>query len=76
MKAAISFSISCKGKPSPECNRIIYGRVLESLDHCFERSGSQTEMIIFAEEQLESMQKSVVKIAEKFLKHRSSEGCV
>jgi hypothetical protein len=44
------------------------------LDHCFDFSGSQTEMINFAEEQLDSMQKSVVKIAEKFLKHHSSEG--
>lgn len=46
------------------------------MDHCFELSGSQTEMINFAEEQLESKQKSAVKNTEKFLKHHSSVGCL
>lgn len=60
-----------KGEPSPECNRIVCGQVLECFEHYFDYSGNQAAMINFAEEQLGSSRKSVVKIAENFLRQHS-----
>lgn len=62
-----------KGSPSPECNYIVCGQVLECFDHYFNSSENQSEMINFAKEQLNSKRKSVVKIAEKFLKQHLCE---
>lgn len=62
-----------KGNPSPECNYIVCGQVLECFDHYFNSSENQSEMINFAKEQLNSKRKSVVKIAEKFLKQHLCE---
>lgn len=62
-----------KGNPSPECNYIVCGQVLECFDHYFNSSENQSEMINFAKEQLNSKRKSVVKTAEKFLKQHSCE---
>lgn len=62
-----------KGSPSPECNYIVCGQVLECFDHYFNSSKNQSEMINFAKEQLNSKRKSVVKIAEKFLKQHLCE---
>lgn len=62
-----------KGSPSPECNYIVCGQVLECFDHYFNSSENQSEMINFAKEQLNSKRKSVVKTAEKFLKQHSCE---
>lgn len=56
-----------KGEPSPECNLIVCGHVMECFEHYFDRSGSQTAMIDFAEVQLGSRRKAVAKKAEKFL---------
>lgn len=60
-----------KGEPSPECNCIVCGQVLDSFEHYFERSKNQTLMIQFAEAQLCSSRKAVVKNAEKFLRLHS-----
>lgn len=62
-----------KGSPSPECNYIVCGQVLECFDHYFNSSENQSEMINFAKKQLNSKRKSVVKTAEKFLKQHSCE---
>ena len=62
-----------KGNPSPECNYIVCGQVLECFDHYFNSSENQSEMINFAKEQLNSKRKSVVKTAEKFLKQHLCE---
>ncbi|MBV1709901.1 MAG: hypothetical protein KMY54_08570 [Erysipelothrix sp.] len=60
-----------KDEPSPECNCIVCGKVLECFEHYFDYSGNQSAMINFAEGQLCSHRKSVAKIAEKFLKQHS-----
>jgi len=62
-----------KGEPSPECNCIVCGQVMECFDHYFEFSGNQAEMIHFAEGQLSSRRKAVAKTAERFLRHHSSK---
>ena len=62
-----------KGEPSPECNCIVCGQVLECFDHYFEFSGKQAEMIHFAEGQLSSRRKALAKTAERFLRHHSSK---
>lgn len=59
-----------KGAPSPECNCIVCGQVLECFEHYFEKSSNQTSMIAFAKEQLMSSRKSVAKAAGKFLLKR------
>lgn len=56
-----------KGEPSPECNCIVCGQVIECFEHYFENSSNQTAMIAFAKEQLLSNRKSVAKAAGKFL---------
>lgn len=60
-----------KGEPSPECNRIVCGKVLECFDHYYDYSKNQSAMLQFAEEQQYSHRRSVVIITEKFLKKHS-----
>lgn len=60
-----------KGEPSPECNCIACGQVLECFEHYFDLSGNQAAMINFAEGQLGSCRKAVAKKAEKFLRRHS-----
>lgn len=61
-----------EGEPSPECNSIACGHVIECFDHYFNRSANQAEMLLFAEEQRKSTRKAVSKIAVKFLqRHRN-----
>lgn len=60
-----------KGEPSPECNRIVCGKVLECFDHYFGCSQSKPEILAFAKTQLQSSRKSVAKTSEKFLKRYS-----
>ncbi|QSX09507.1 hypothetical protein J0B03_05435 [Alkalibacter rhizosphaerae] len=62
-----------KGEPSPECNYIVRGKVLECFEHYFDCSGNQAAMIKFAEEQLGCRRKSVAKNAEKFLRNHSGK---
>ena len=56
-----------KGEPSPECNCIVCGQVLDCFEKYFEHSKHQAEIINFAKSQLDSSRKSVAKKAEKFL---------
>ncbi|MDW7656845.1 MAG: hypothetical protein SCM11_06690 [Bacillota bacterium] len=60
-----------KDEPSPECNYIVCGQVLECFEHYFDYSGDQAAMINFAEGQMSSRRKAVAKIAEKFLRNHS-----
>lgn len=60
-----------KGDASPECNKIVCGKVLESFNHYFTISSHQESMIEFAKKQSHSTRKSVAKAAVKFLKKYS-----
>jgi hypothetical protein len=62
-----------KGEPSPECNCIVCGQVLECFEHYFDFSRNQAAMINFAEVQLRSHRKAVAKNAEKFLRRHSGK---
>lgn len=62
-----------KGEPSPECNCIVCGQVLECFEHYFDFSKNQTAMIDFAKGQLGSHRKSVAESAKKFLRRHSSK---
>lgn len=62
-----------KGEPSPECNCIVCGQVLECFEHYFDFSGNQAAMINFAEGQLGSRRKTVRKNAEKLLRNHSGK---
>ncbi|MGB4661026.1 MAG: hypothetical protein WBI07_17780 [Mobilitalea sp.] len=57
-----------KGEPSPECNNIQCGHVIECFDLYYQQSGSKEAMIKFAENQLGNSRKQVVKKAEAFIK--------
>lgn len=58
-----------KGEPSPECNNILCGKVIECFEHYFEYSNCHALMIKFAQDQLSNSRKLVVKRAECFLKN-------
>lgn len=60
-----------KNQVSPECNKIVCGKVIESFYNYFELSENKERMIIFVQNQLSSTRKSVVKIANKFLKEKT-----
>ncbi|HNZ09190.1 MAG TPA: hypothetical protein PLI88_07495 [Bacillota bacterium] len=62
-----------KGEPSPECNCIVCGQVLECFEHYFDFSKNQTAMINFAKGQLGSRRKAVAKNAEEFLRRHSDK---
>lgn len=62
-----------KGEPSPECNCIVCGQVLECFEYYFDFSGNQAAMIDFAEEQLGSSRSAVAKKAEEFLRRHSGK---
>lgn len=56
------------GEPSPECNRVMCGHVLDCFDRYFDLSSNQKSMLCFAHTQLGSLRKSVAKKAAHFLK--------
>lgn len=58
-------------EPSPECNNIVCGQVINSFEQYYEHSGSQDLMLQFAETQLKNSRKSTAKKAEVFLKKHS-----
>lgn len=62
-----------KGEPSPECNCIVCGHVLECFEHYFDISENQTAMIDYAKGQVRSSRKAVAKSAEKFLKRHTPQ---
>ena len=59
-----------KNQISPECNKIVCGKVIESFDKYFNNSCYQDLMIDFVEKQLSSARKSIVKLAKKFLEKK------
>lgn len=60
-----------KGEPSPECNRVVCGHLLDCFDKYYETSGLKQEILAFAEQQLNSSRPGVAKKAAAFLKrHR------
>ena len=60
-----------KGSPSPECNRVVCGHLLDCFNRYYEISGSKQEIRSFAELQLNSSRRGVAKKAAAFLKrHR------
>jgi hypothetical protein len=56
-----------RGEPSPECNRVACGHVLDCFDHYFDQSGSQPAILDFARIQLASSRPAVAKKAAQFL---------
>lgn len=60
-----------KGDPSPECNSIVSGQVLECFEHYFQYSGNQAAMVSFAEGLLGCSRKSVAGKAAEFLRGHS-----
>lgn len=56
------------GEPSPECNNVMCGHVLDCFDRYFDLSNNQKLMLCFAHTQLNSSRKSVAKKAARFLK--------
>jgi len=61
-----------KGEPSPECNRIACGHVLNCFDRYYDRSENKGAMVRFAQEQLGNRRKATAKTAEKFLKNHTN----
>ena len=57
-----------RGEPSPECNRVMCGHVLDCFDRYFDLSENQQAMLCFARSQLTGSRKSVAKKAARFLK--------
>lgn len=57
-----------KGQPSPECQRILCGHVLDSFDKYFQLSSEKEKMIRFAEELTKCSRKAVATKAIAFLK--------
>lgn len=66
-----AISYERKGKPSPECNRILCGQALKSFGHYFDESVNQGAMIRFAKAQLTCSRKAVAKEAGRFLHDHS-----
>ncbi len=59
-------------EPSPECNRILCGHVIDCFDQYFSNSNYQEDILEFARGQRRSARKSVAGKAEKFLRKHSS----
>lgn len=61
-----------KGEPSPECNCIACGHLLDCFDRYFDQSKLQPQILSFATNQLTSSRKAVIKKAERFMKNHSA----
>lgn len=57
-----------KREPSPECNAIVCGKVLECFEKYYDKSAHQEEILKFAKGQLHSVRKAVAKKAVLFVK--------
>ena len=57
-----------KGKPSPECNNVMCGHVIDCFDKYYLASKSKDEICNFVRQQLGNTRKQVVRKAESFLK--------
>lgn len=58
-------------EPSPECNKVMCGHVLDCFDRYFDLSHSQAAMLSFARSQLNSSRKAVAKKAARFLQRHA-----
>jgi len=65
-----------KGKPSPECNRIACGHVIDCFDKYFSVSQNKEKILCFVRGQLLNSRKAVAKKAEKFLKKHGAEAAL
>ena len=59
-----------KGKPSPECQRIMCGHVLDSFGKYYELSSERDKMIVFAKNMTSCSRKAVATKARAFLKNK------
>jgi hypothetical protein len=57
-----------KGNPSPECNNVMCGHVIDCFDKYYSASKSKDEICNFVRQQLGNTRKQVAKKAESFLK--------
>lgn len=58
-----------KGNPSPECNNVVCGQVIDCFEKYYSISENKSEILYFVKEQLTNSRKQVVKKAENFLKN-------
>lgn len=63
-----------KGRPSPECQNIVLGHVLDCFDKYYHLAGDKEKIIRFAAGQTKNPRKSVAKKAEDFLKRNKLAG--
>lgn len=56
------------GAPSPECNRVLCGHLLDCFDRYFDRAQEQGALLAFAQSQLHSPRKGTAKAAARFLR--------
>lgn len=61
-----------KGEPSPECNNVMCGHLIDCFDHYFESSKSQQEIIEFVTRQQVNKRKKVATKAKAFLKRHNA----
>ncbi len=61
-----------KGEPSPECNNVMCGHLIDCFDHYFEHSKRQAEIIAFLTRQQHNPRKKVATKAKAFLKNNRS----
>jgi len=57
-----------KGKPSPECNRIVCGHAIDSFSRFYEKIKHKKPVIDFIKRQINNPRSAVARKAEKFLK--------
>lgn len=62
------------GEPSPECNRVMCGHVLDCFEHYFDRARDRAAMLRFAQSQLDCPRKAVAKSAARFLRRHAAPG--
>lgn len=62
-----------KNQISPECNKIVCGKVMESFYNYFDLSNNKESMLSFVQNQLNSSRKSVAKFAKKFYKEKKAD---
>jgi len=55
-----------KGNPSPECNNVVCGHVIDCFEKYYSISENKSEILYFVKKQLLNSRKQVVKKAEKF----------
>jgi len=57
-----------KGQVSPECNNVVYGHAIDSLEKFYDKITDKKPVVDFIKRQLHNTRKPVAKKAERFLK--------